>query len=57
MAEKASGLGALSTLTRLAVPRLGRYLVNGNAVVQSASLKSQMTPVLATGSDKQVLET
>ncbi len=56
MAEKAGGLGALSTLTRFAIPRLGRYLVNGNAVVQSASLKSQLTPVLATGSDKLVLD-
>lgn len=56
MAEKASGIGALTTLARFAVPRLARYLMSGNAVVQSASLKSQLTPILATGSDKSVLD-
>lgn len=51
MAEKASGLGALTTLARFAVPRLGRYLTSGNAVVQCASLKSQLTPILAREGD------
>ncbi len=54
MAEKASGIGALTTLARFAVPRLGRYLMSGNAVVQSASLKSQLTPLIASGGDELV---
>jgi len=56
MAEKASGVGALTTLARFAVPRLGRYLVTGNAVVQSASLKSQLTPILASEGDGVVAD-
>lgn len=56
MAEKAGGLGALTTLTRFAVPRLGRYLVNGNAVVQGASLRSQLAPILTSSNDDLVLD-
>ncbi|MCE7997485.1 MAG: DUF3047 domain-containing protein [Rhodobiaceae bacterium] len=56
MAEKAGGLGALTTLARFAVPRLGRYLMSGNAVIQSASLKSQLTPILASEGDGVVAD-
>jgi Protein of unknown function (DUF3047) len=54
MAEKASGLGALTTLARFAVPRLARYLISGNAITQNASLKSQLAPALQLDSDKSV---
>jgi hypothetical protein len=56
MAEKASGLGALTTLVRFAAPRLGRYLISGNAIMESASLESQLASVVQPDADKGIAD-
>jgi DUF3047 family protein len=56
MAEKASGLGALTTLVRFAAPRLGRYLISGNAITENASLESQLASVVQLDADKGIAD-
>ncbi len=56
MAEKTSGLRALTTLARFAAPRLARYLISGNAITTNASLKSQLAPVLETNAQNLIAD-